>query len=203
MSILFLASWALINALRIDQQGVVNNFAMAWQIITTIVTIGCVVGIPSKDPDVPSDWVWNTEYTGVGVPDSAYGYIYFIGLLSALFAFSGYEAGAHLAEETQNASVSAPWGIIATCCSVAATGFIYIVGMLYATPTVLGPYAEYWPTAFSVINASMACVSPDTPGCGMNDYLSTAIATVADSGAPGVYIAACGEKTGMFLLASA
>lgn len=56
------------------------------------------------------------------------GYVMLVGLLGALFAFSGYEAGAHLAEETQNATVSAPWGIIGTCITVAITGFIYIVG---------------------------------------------------------------------------
>ena len=26
----------MINALRIDKQGVLNNFAMAWQIVTTV-----------------------------------------------------------------------------------------------------------------------------------------------------------------------
>ena len=154
------------------------------------------------DVDLPRGWVWVTEFNNTGIPSKHYGYVMLIGLLSALFAFAGYEAGAHLAEETKNASISAPWGIVATCCTVAATGFFYIVGMLYATPTVLGPYAQYWPTAYSVVNTSMACESPDTPGCGVNDYLSTALATAAASGAPGVYVAACGEKTGLFLLAS-
>jgi hypothetical protein len=49
-----------------------------------------------------------------------------------------------MAEETVNASVSSPWGVVATCITVAITGFIYIVGLLYATPTVMGQtYAEW------------------------------------------------------------
>lgn len=55
-----------------------------------------------------------------------------IGLLMALFSFSGYEAGAHMAEETTKASESAPRGILYTCLLTAATGLVYIVGILYA-----------------------------------------------------------------------
>jgi len=49
-----------------------------------------------------------------------------------LFSFSGYEGGAHMAEETKNASSSAPWGIVYTCLASAFTGIIYITGLLYS-----------------------------------------------------------------------
>ena len=60
-------------------------------------------------------------------------YICCIGLLMCLFSFSGYEGGAHMAEETTNASVSAPRGIVMTCIANALTGFTYILGLLYAS----------------------------------------------------------------------
>ena len=50
----------------------------------------------------------------------------------ALFSFSGYEAGAHMAEETTNASKSAPLGILYTCFLCSAIGFTYLVGILFA-----------------------------------------------------------------------
>jgi amino acid transporter len=59
-------------------------------------------------------------------------YVSCIGLLMCLFSFSGYEGGAHMAEETKNASSSAPKGIILTCIVTAITGLIYIAGILYA-----------------------------------------------------------------------
>jgi amino acid transporter len=55
-----------------------------------------------------------------------------IGLLSCLFAFSGYEGAAHMSEETTNATLSAPKGIIWTCIATAITGFVYLLGLLYA-----------------------------------------------------------------------
>jgi amino acid transporter len=59
-------------------------------------------------------------------------YVSCIGLLMCLFSFAGYEGGAHMAEETKNASSSAPKGIILTCIVTAITGLIYIAGILYA-----------------------------------------------------------------------
>lgn len=50
----------------------------------------------------------------------------------ALFSFSGYEAGAHMAEETTNASKSAPYGILYTCLLCSVIGFIYLLGLLFA-----------------------------------------------------------------------
>jgi amino acid transporter len=47
------------------------------------------------------------------------------------YAFTGYEAGAHMAEETKNATKSAPYGIIFTCLATMITGLIYLVGLLY------------------------------------------------------------------------
>jgi hypothetical protein len=65
-------------------------------------------------------------------------------LRSATSVASRRFSGAHMAEETVNASVSSPWGVVATCGTVAACGFIYIVGLLYASPSVLGQtYAEW------------------------------------------------------------
>lgn len=59
-------------------------------------------------------------------------YVCVIGILMTLFSFSGYEAGAHMAEETRNASKSAPMGVVYTCIATTLTGFAYILGLLYA-----------------------------------------------------------------------
>lgn len=49
----------------------------------------------------------------------------------SMYAFSGYEGGAHLAEETTDASQSAPKGIIYSCLLSAFTGLIFILAVLY------------------------------------------------------------------------
>ena len=141
------AAWTLVNVLRVDEQGWLNNLAAAFQIATTFAIIAAVISMPGRDPDVPLGWVWKQPYNGTGIPDANFGYVMLLGLLNALFAFSGYEAGAHMAEETSNSSVSAPWGVVLTCAAVASCGFVYIVGLLYATPSVLGMRYSTWAQA--------------------------------------------------------
>ena len=186
--------WALCNALRVDQQGWINNFAAAWQIVTTVVIVICILVMPPKDPDVPSNWVWNTSYNGTGVDQSNFGYVMLLGLLYACFSFSGYEAGAHMAEETQNAAVSSPWGVVATCCTVAMLGFIYIIGLMYATTASLGlSYADW---------AARVIGSDDDYGTSVSGYLTAAMSTVAGySSVADLYVAACGLRTGQALIA--
>lgn len=77
---------------------------------------------------------WNNE---TGMPNTFY--VSCIGLLMCLFSFSGYEGGAHMAEETKNASKSAPMGIVYTCLASAFTGIVYIVGLLYACQNMIDP----------------------------------------------------------------
>jgi amino acid transporter len=59
-------------------------------------------------------------------------YVALIGMLFVSFSFSGYEGGATLAEETKNASVSAPKGIILTIIVSSIVGYIYLLGLLFA-----------------------------------------------------------------------
>lgn len=77
-----------------------------------------------------STFVWSEFYNKTGMPNVSY--VCLIGLLMALFSFSGYEAGAHMAEETTHATKSAPLGILYTCIATTFTGFAYLLGLLYA-----------------------------------------------------------------------
>lgn len=54
-----------------------------------------------------------------------------IGLLSASFAFAGYDAAATMAEETKNPHHAAPKGIILTCVVSLIVGVLTLLGILY------------------------------------------------------------------------
>lgn len=71
--------------------------------------------------DVPNTLAWGTVI---------------LGIMSCLYAVTGYEADAHVAEETRDARTTAPWGIVGTMLTCAVTGFIYISALLFAMPDV-------------------------------------------------------------------
>eukprot|EP00347_Sterkiella_histriomuscorum_P012884 403366849 len=119
--------WALKNIMRVDHQGWFNNASAIYQLLSTFIVVVCLL-IASPQLST-SDFVWTQYNNGSNLP--SVGYTCCIGLLMCLFSFSGYEGGAHMAEETKNASQSAPRGIVYTCIASAFTGLLYIGGLLY------------------------------------------------------------------------
>jgi amino acid transporter len=78
--------WAIQNALRIDQQGWLNNLAAFFQIASSIViVIVLLVMAPQRATGLD---VFTSTFNGTGFP---FGYVCCISILSTLFAFSGYE----------------------------------------------------------------------------------------------------------------
>ncbi|CAF1286629.1 unnamed protein product [Rotaria sordida] len=123
--------WAVQNALRIDQQGWINNAAAVLQIISAI-SIAIVLVVMAPQRATAKD-VFTSVYNGTGFP---FAYVCCIGILSTIFSFSGYEAGAHMAEETRSARRAAPKGIVATCVCSAIVGIIYLLALLFVIPNV-------------------------------------------------------------------
>ena len=76
-----------------------------------------------------SEFVFTKFNNDTGFENTAY--VSILGLLMAMYGFSGYEGGAHLAEETNDANVSAPKGIIYSCLLSALTGIVFILAVLY------------------------------------------------------------------------
>lgn len=198
--------WAGINALRVEQQGWVNNVAAVWQCGATLIIIALVLGVPQRDPGVPSDWVWRTPFstTGYAGGDQYSGYVYLLGLLNALFAFSGYEAGTHMAEETQGSPAASSWGIIQCCLLTFAIGLVFNVGLLYATPTAtLVTYAQW--VAGGGLNSTVAMAAPsDDPYVSQGDtslgaYLGHAMFLTTEGGSIAVFFSAAGQGGGTIL----
>jgi amino acid transporter len=59
-------------------------------------------------------------------------YVVLIGLLMAQYTFTGYDASAHMTEETQQPSISGPRGIVNSIWVSLVAGFVLIVGVTWA-----------------------------------------------------------------------
>ncbi|CAF0751190.1 unnamed protein product [Adineta steineri] len=78
--------WTLINTLRIDKQGWINNVAAFFQ-ISSLITIVIVLLVMAPERASAKD-VFTSTYNGTGF---SFGYVYCIGILSTLFICCGYE----------------------------------------------------------------------------------------------------------------
>ena len=63
-------------------------------------------------------------------------FVFLLGLLNAQYTFTGYDASAHMTEETVNAAMSGPRGIIDSVWVSRIAGFILLLGVSIAIPTI-------------------------------------------------------------------
>jgi amino acid transporter len=61
-------------------------------------------------------------------------YAFLLGLLLAQYTYTGYDASAHMTEETVGASTRAPWGVVMSVVVSAFAGYIVLMGLLAAAP---------------------------------------------------------------------
>eukprot|EP00123_Amoebidium_parasiticum_P016577 comp23503_c0_seq1/m.39378 comp23503_c0_seq1/g.39378 ORF comp23503_c0_seq1/g.39378 comp23503_c0_seq1/m.39378 type:complete len:543 (-) comp23503_c0_seq1:392-2020(-) len=127
-SIAILVFWTILNILKVEQQGYVNITAMITQIFGSLAIAATIIACaPSRQN---ATFVFTETYNGTGI--ESFAYVALIACLSPCFSMAGYEAGAHMAEETRNSSKSAPHGIVLTCICSGFFGFIYLMSLLFS-----------------------------------------------------------------------
>jgi amino acid transporter len=88
-----------------------------------------------------------------------------IGLLMAQYTFTGYDASAHMSEETHNAEIAAPRGIVSSIGISLIAGWILILAITFVIPTDPKVYAAtaantaapvaIWTAALSRVGAEL------------------------------------------------
>lgn len=121
-------SFAIKNIAKMDAQGWFNNASAIFQMVTTLgIIIAIIVAAPQRST---SEFVWTEFYNTTGLDNKIY--VCIIGLLTTLYGMSGYEAASQVSEETQNAQVSAPQGIVKGVIAAIVTGLAFFIGLLYS-----------------------------------------------------------------------
>jgi amino acid transporter len=186
---------ALLNTFGIRIVTILNDVSVWWHIVgvAAIVVVTVVLNQHQRTDlgTVFSTFVNNTGSGGdnpqwpgpilFGIPL----YVMLIGLLNAQYTLTGYDASAHMSEETHEAATSAPKGIIWSVIISVIAGFILLVSMnVGITPETIFPAA-------------------DGSGTMVNGYQHAldAAATLSNAGPPvQIWIDAVGETGGLLIL---
>ena len=121
---------AYINSRGINLVSSLNNISAWWHIVGVIVIVGALLFFAPHHEN-PLNFMYHTQFTGTGFP---YWYGFLLGLLVASYTFTGYDASAHVSEETEGAEMSAPRGILMSVVVSAVAGYLLIIGFLVAMP---------------------------------------------------------------------
>ncbi|GLC56117.1 hypothetical protein PLESTB_001066200 [Pleodorina starrii] len=122
---------ATINSLKFEHVGWITELGAYWTIVGTFILI---IAIPCVAVDHASPhWVFR-KFEGDNAADKGIHnpfYVFILGLLLPAYSFTGYDGPAHMSEESTNASMAAPWGIIMGVLFMIVVGWSWVVSLLF------------------------------------------------------------------------
>ena len=163
VSIAVIFLWSFLCYFEIEKLGAVVNGASLIQMSSILIIIISLFASASSLNS--SSFVFTEFNNDTGFTDKSY--VVVVGLVVSLYAFSGFECSAHMAEETVSSSVSAPNGMINTVLASGVGGLIYRFAVLYTT------------------NIDSALATDDSNGF-----------TLTDTASINVFIQTCGQSYG-------
>jgi amino acid transporter len=143
----------LLNTFGIRLVALLNDVSVWWHVVgVAVIFVAMFVLSPHHTPidQVFTTFVNNTNLGNDDVAPLPVFFVALIGLLNAQYTLTGYDASAHMSEETHDAATSAPRGIVFSVVVSVIMGFILLVAMNYGINPDGGydrAYAELVPPA--------------------------------------------------------
>jgi amino acid transporter len=129
IGVLGLAS--LLNIFSGHLMAVLNNISVWWHVLGAAAVIGILVVLPHKHQSV--SWVFTHQINNSGYADSTYWFLVLpLGFLLTQYTIIGFDASAHLSEETQGAANQAARGIWQAIFYSAIGGWALLLAFLFA-----------------------------------------------------------------------
>ena len=138
------------NIAGINLVALLNQVSVWWHIvIVAVVAVGLIAvrqagrirAEPVRDPAARHGGSWNNDLGPSSLvygPAVSYPLIaaFFFSLLQANWTYTGYDASAHVAEETIGARVSSAWGVFLSVAVSAVVGYIFLMALTLHTPNL-------------------------------------------------------------------
>jgi amino acid permease (GABA permease) len=118
----------LLNQFGIRLVSLLNDVSVWWHIVGVLIIVGVLTFAPTHHQSASFVFAHFVNNTGW---KSAF-YVAPIGLLLAQYTFTGYDASAHMTEETHNAARSGPRGIVLSIVVSLVAGWILLIGLTFA-----------------------------------------------------------------------
>ena len=121
-----LVTHGAINHIGLRWLSLCNNISALWHVAGSVVVVGLLWLVA---PHQPLSFLLTASSSPVEGHVYPLGYACLIGLLQAQWTFTGYDASAHTAEETVDAAIAAPRGMLASVASSAVVGWVLLLAL--------------------------------------------------------------------------
>jgi amino acid transporter len=134
---LILLGAGVVNMFKVQITGALNAFSAWWHMVGVLVILGILIAVPDHHKSVSyvfGDTFNNSGFGGQSWTHGIFIYVFLTGLLMSQYTITGYDASAHMSEETRQASRGAAWGILMSVVVSVIFGFILLVAVTFAIP---------------------------------------------------------------------
>jgi amino acid permease (GABA permease) len=125
---LILLVHGLLNTFGVRVVAILNNVSVWWHILGVLVIVGVLAIVPDRHQ--PADFVFTGFVNNTGWGSTFY--VALLGLLLAQYTFTGFDASAHMTEETRSADVAGPRGIVMSIVVSLVAGWVLLIGVTFA-----------------------------------------------------------------------
>lgn len=158
---LVLAAHGTLNTFRVKLVGLLSQVSVYWHLIGGAVIVAFLFVLPDDHQDL-GFLLESKNLTGWTGPIAGF-YVFAIGLLLAQYTLTGYDASAHMTEETQRADVEGPKAIVRAIYVSIVAAFVLNIAMLLA---IQGGDEEYEEVALQGLTAGGRIIVDAIGGAG-------------------------------------
>ena len=129
--LVIIVAHGLLNTFGVNLVRVLSDVSAWWHLVGVAVIVVVLAVVP--DQHKPISEVFFEVHNATGFTFAGAGvYAVLIGLLMAQYTYTGYDASAHVAEETHDAANAAPRGIVMSVVVSVLAGFVLLVAITWA-----------------------------------------------------------------------
>ena len=141
--LIFLAGALALNLLNVGITSMLNSVSAYWHMAGVAVIVGILIVVPDNHQSFGYVFGETVNATGFGTGNEGFSslvflYVFATGLLMAQYTITGFDASAHMAEETHQASRSAAVGMYMSVVVSVVFGFFLLVAVTFAIPSTEG-----------------------------------------------------------------
>jgi amino acid transporter len=133
---LFLVIHTLINIFQSHMLALLNNISVGWHLLGVAVIIAVLIIVPAHHQSIGfvfGHTVNNSGFTGGSVHSGFFWfYVLPLGFLLTMYTQTGYDASAHISEETKGAAVGAARGVWRSVFWAGVVGWIVLLAITFA-----------------------------------------------------------------------
>jgi amino acid permease (GABA permease) len=118
----------ILNQFGVRLVALLNDISVWWHLLGVLIIVGVLAFAPSHHQS--ARFVFTHIVNNTGWPSTFY--VVLLGLLLAQYTFTGYDASAHMTEETHNAARSGPRGIVMSIVVSLFAGWVLLIGVTFA-----------------------------------------------------------------------